>query len=239
MKKVLFYLFIGCLFTNNSFACISVPKKIKLSGSSFEKDYVSFPETEYGVGIQQGDDIVFYHQELHQWCVIQKSQLSMKPQCLKEGTEFFITQEAEGENKGKVSGMFKIHNGELMLFSATGDKKQDRSKPYLKFSSQPKYSDSSSTPSVGQKIKTGFHVEALSFKEGTLGEYDILSMLGELLSDGKVKTPKFRGLGAPEEDVVDILSSSVSAEANCGGKLVKKPFEKQKAGSHSTTNQSK
>lgn len=40
MRKALFFLLVNLFIFDKSYACFSIPKKVKLSGSSFEKDYV-------------------------------------------------------------------------------------------------------------------------------------------------------------------------------------------------------
>lgn len=225
-KRILFGAIFGVIVClEPAGACISFPKKISLSQSSFEMETFVLPETDRGIAFEHNDSSFFYNHSANQWCVfVDKNKRETEaPTCLKDNQSLYLTDDREGPQKGKELAQIQVNGKSLMLFSVNG-KNKDTSKPYLKVSDSTTVSEREKYDQPGAKekvYKSGLKVEALSFTKGTLGSYDIeAKMAGPLDEKGKIKVPKMRGIGpvGKEEDSVDINGKEVVSEAGCGGK---------------------
>lgn len=216
--------FCGLIFVSiQAGACISFPKKINLSMASFDKEVFSLPETDKGIAFEHNQTSFFFNHVTNQWCVFaDKSKQDEKPVCLKDGQNIYLTDDREGPNKGKEIGLFTVTGKSILLFSCNGRTK-DTSRPYLKLTDTTTITERNkfNEPGITEKIyKSAIKVEAMSFSQGVLGDFDIEARNGgPLTPDGSIKAPKTRSFSlAGDEAPIELTGKSVLAEAGCNGK---------------------
>lgn len=181
-------------------ACLSVPRKISLSGASFEREPMSIGSTQYGLGLHVSNDSVYLHPLKNVWCV----KVQEKDYC--DQTSFDVTDDATG----KVIGRVELNNQNKQLFIFSVDEKGHKTlkKPYLKFTVK----SESQTGGVGNYY-TEFYGEAIESSKvvGTIHS----SARGNLNRESGIVYSATRGLGGLDSNNYDLRGNSVTSKG-CG-----------------------
>jgi hypothetical protein len=206
-------------------ACISFPKKISLSDSSFASETFELPLTSKGVAFAHNKSAFFFNQSRQQWCIVEDRDKidSVQPTCLNDGDKLYLTDDREGPNKNKELGLVQVSGKTVFLFSSKG-KEKDTTKPYLKIQDASTVEDRADYGGNGKTEKTylsKLNIEAVSFQKGQIGGYEISAPFdGPLIGDGTIKVPRTRSpIIAAEEPLNDITGMLAKTKAGCGSKI--------------------